>query len=303
MQLKVHQFDDVTWIDIAPPTEEALDELQQRYPQFHPLAIEDCLSQLERPKIDNYDDHLFVVMQFPEWNEEKQIEQPMELDLFVGDSFLVTVHHNQSASLSKLWHESTDKTIPSHTFSKGVELLYELMDRMIDAQFPMMQMFEYKVRALERNIFSERAADVVQKLALIRRDLITLQRIIRPQVLVLTELEQTNHHFFPDDIDDYFGDLTDHLSTIQDIIDENTEVIESLVDTVSTLSSIRINEVMRILTVISVIMLPLTLVAGIYGMNVPLPFQKTAYSFWVIMGSMLLISIGMLGFFSHKKWL
>jgi magnesium transporter len=177
------------------------------------------------------------------------------------------------------------------------------MDRMIDAQFPMMQMFEYKVRALERNIFSERAADVVQKLALIRRDLITLQRIIRPQVLVLTELEQTNHHFFPDDIDDYFGDLTDHLSTIQDIIDENTEVIESLVDTVSTLSSIRINEVMRILTVISVIMLPLTLVAGIYGMNVPLPFQKTAYSFWVIMGSMLLISIGMLGFFSHKKWL
>ncbi len=156
---------------------------------------------------------------------------------------------------------------------------------------------------IEERLFSENARETIQNIAIVRRDIIALRRIIKPQVLIVHNLEQIDRPFIREDLDIYFGDILDHLQKARDIVEDNAEMIASLADTNNALTSYRINEVMRILAVISVIMLPLTLIAGLFGMNVPLPLRDHPVSFWLTLGMMLVISFMMLVYFRYRRWL
>ncbi len=157
------------------------------------------------------------------------------------------------------------------------------------------------------SIFTADTRLTIRDISLVRRDIIALRRIIRQQVPIVERLEQVEHPIIHDELEEYFGDIADHLYKARDIIDENFEVINSLADTVDTLASHRINEVMRILTVISVIMLPLTLLTSFYGMNIPLPGQSDFLMrdepFWILTLAMILLVIGLLFYFRRRGWL
>lgn len=295
----------VSWINIENPTKADIEALNQRYPSHHPLTLEDCLSRIERPKIDDYDDHLFLVMQFPVFDKKKRISRPAEVDIFMGRGYVVTVHDGILEPLNNLIATCLQQeAVRERYMGRGAgTLFYTILDKSVDYIFPILHNIDTQINHIEDELFEADTRNIVREISLIRRDIIALRRIIRPQISIISNLEQRDRDFIRDDLDEYFGDILDHMFKIRDIIEENYEIIADLSDTTNSLLSHRINEVMRVLTVISVIMLPLTLVSGIYGMNIPLPLAGNSWAFAGIMGLMVLIFLAMIIFFRHRRWL
>lgn len=302
-------YGSVTWIDIIHPTPADVENLQERFPYIHPLNLEDIRSPMERPKIDLDDNYLFVVMHFPLFDKRLSLSRPREVDLIVGRGYVVTVHDGVLKPLTTL-HElcEDDELQRQRLLGRGANhAFYTIIDQLVDYVLPILRKVDVNIRGIEEDIFTTDTREIIRNISLVRRDVIALRRIIRQQVPIIEQLEQVEHPIIHEDLEEYFGDIADHLYKARDIVDENYEIITSLADTVDTLASHRINEVMRILTVISVIMLPLTLISSVYGMNVPLPgtqeFNLNPDPFWLIALFMVIISIIMLWYFRKRKWL
>lgn len=294
-----------TWINIVKPTQQDIMVLGQAYPYIHPLNLEDLLSPNERPKIDEDENYLFVVLHFPLWDPQQRLTRPREVDLILGRGFVISIHDDTLKPMTTLYEMCEQNAIfredllgggASHTF-------YVIIDRLVDYILPILRKVDANIRDIEERIFTADARQVIQDITLIRRDMIALRRIIRQQVPIVERLEKTEHSILHDELEEYFGDIVDHMYRARDIIDENAEIIASLAETADTLASHRINEVMQILTVISVVMLPLTLISSIYGMNVDLPFGESPNAFILITGSMLLLTLIMLAYFRRRHWL
>jgi magnesium transporter len=282
-----------------------VDYLREHYP-FHPLDLEDCLSRLERPKIDEYEDYLFVIMQFPVFDEAHRFSHASEVDLFIGPGYLVTVHDGNLWPIARLFDDcQTDEAIQAQHMGRGASrLMHDVIDRLVDYCFPILYKVDANILEIEENIFTDHVPDLLQEISWVRRDIIALQRIVKPQIAIISNLQHKDRPFIRGDLDVYFGDVLDHLSKAWDLLEDHRDVIEGLSDTANTLTSHRINEVIKILTIISVIMLPLTLLAGIYGMNLELPLDENSpYSFLVIMLLMALIAGGMILFFKKRRWI
>ncbi|NWG17774.1 MAG: magnesium/cobalt transporter CorA [Chloroflexi bacterium] len=299
------QHNRFTWINIIHPVPADIDLLRREFPYIHPLNLEDVLSQTERPKIDEDDDYLFVVLQFPVWDRVARISRASEVDFIVGRNFLVTVHDGQLTPMIHMFEKCQHSPVEREKLmGRGAnDAFYVIVDQLVDYIFPILDKVDSNIRAIEENIFTAYTQRIVSDIAVVRRDIIALRRIIRHLVPILEQLERTEHPIIREDLEEYFGDTVDHIYRARDIMDEDAEVIAGLADTANTLVSHRINEVMRILTVISVIILPLTLVTGIYGMNINLPLDEHPLAFIVVMGMMLMISILMVIYFIRRKWI
>ena len=295
----------LTWTDITNPTVNDIARLGKAYPAFHPLDLEDCLSRIERPKIDAYDDYLFIVMHFPIWDEGRNISRASEVNFFIGVGYLVTIHDGTLKPLTTLFDQcqNNPQSCPELVGRGAGRLLHTAIDRLVDYIFPILYKVDANILQIEESLFDDDSQHIIQEISLIRRDIIALRRIIRPQMPVIQNLELVDRPFIREDLDIYFGDILDHLQKASDLVNEHAEIIVSLADTNDALATYRINEIMRILTVISVIMLPLTLLSGILGMNVAFPFMDGFKTFWEVIGMMVLISFGMLIYFKYQKWL
>jgi len=182
-------------------------------------------------------------------------------------------------------------------------IFYTVIDRLVDYILPILYKVDANIRLLEEEIFLEDSRRLMQDLSFARRDIIALRRIIRPQIAIIENLENVDRPFIRDDLDVYFGDTLDHLVKAYEIVEEHLEVIDGLADTARTLVNYRLNEVMQILTVITVILMPLELIAGIYGMNIVLPLMNETSAFLVVTALMFTIALGMLVYFRHRGWL
>lgn len=304
MSARVLTYRNVTWVNIDNATPQDVEMLRQKF-RFHPLDLDDILSKSERPKVDEYEDYLFTVMHFPVFDYERRISAPSEIDFFIGANYLVTVHDGRLKPLEQLFNGCReDETIAQHHMGKGAgRLLYSILDRLVDYVFPILNKVGGQIREIEQGMFTEDMRDVVTRISLVRRDIIALRRILKPQMAVIANLENRERPFIQEELDVYFGDIADGFGKTIDIVEDYSEVIRGLSDTSTALTSYRINEVMRILAVISVVMLPLTLISGIYGMNVPLPFAGTGWSFPFILLLMGSVAAGMLAYFRHRGWL
>lgn len=305
MPTEVIRHGRISWTNITRATRDDVEALQAEYAQFHPLDLEDLLSRIERPKIDEYDDYLFTVMHFPLWDSVEKLSRASEVDVFVGSNYVVTLHDGVLLPLVNLFERCRDDEAERQSFmGQGPShLFHSVVDQLVDYIFPILYKVDANIRDLEEEIFTRNFRTVIQNLALIRRDNIALRRIVRPQLEILEILERTEHHVIRDELDVYFGDIRDHLHKATDLIIDHKEVIEGLVDTTNTLAAHRTNQIVQILTVISVIMLPLTLISGIYGMNIDLPLQQDPLAFLGVMILMLGIASTMLLVFRGRGWL
>ena len=262
----------IKWIDIQEPSTAEMAWLKDNY-AFHPLALDNYLNRAQMPKIDNYGTYLFAVLQFPVFDHHARITLPAEVDIFVGPDYVVTVHNGGLMPLIKLFndYEATVGMRPKATQWSSGYLLYTILDVLVDYCLPILGKVSQNVDNVEFRVFDELSQRLVREISIIRRDIIAYRRIIRPQIAVLESLERKEHPFLKVNPDVYFGDLADHARRIWSELEELKEVIESLGDAHNTLTSHQTNLVMRVLTVISTILLPLTLISGLYGMNVGLP--------------------------------
>jgi len=292
----------LTWINIEKPTEQETEYLAQNY-HFHPLDLDDCLSRIQRPKIDEYKDYLFLVFHFPVFNKQARTTTASQLSVFIGEKYLITLHKGELKPLVKLFKEcQIDEESRQENLSQGSSyLLYRIIDRLVDYCLPILNKIVGNIEEVEDNIFSDSAHGVVKEISILRRDIISFRRIIWPIRAVIGSLEPKIRRFTKMDLAVYFGDTVDHVDKIWDALDEYKEIIEGLNDTYDSLASNRTNDVMRMLTVIAVILLPITVIASIWGMNIPLPFQNSTHSLLFVFLIMAVIIGGMLYFFRRKR--
>lgn len=309
LNLETITWGDLTWIHIERPTERETGYLASRFP-FHPLNLDDALSRIQRPKIDIYEDHLFIVLHFPFLNQDTQVMLSSELDIFIGKDYLVTIDCSGNlktvAKFFKLYQSNEEARQANLRHGSGY-LLYRIVDQLVDYCLPMVNKIADDVEQVEDNIFSNSARGTVRELSTLRRHLISFRRIIWPMRAVIGGLEPKIHRFTDLELADYFGDTVDHLDKIWDALDEYKEIIEGLNETSDSLASHRINDVLRVLTILATISTVLTVVVSYFGMNVPLPGGANpgggSSSWLIILLVMLTIISGMLLYFRRKHWL
>ncbi len=304
LNLESLTWGNLTWVNIEGPTEQETEYLAQNY-HFHPLDLDDCLSRIQRPKIDEYKDYLFLVFHFPVFSKEARVTTPSQLSVFIGENYLITLHKGELKPLVKLFREcQIDEESQQEYFSRGSGyLLYRLVDRLVDYCLPILNKIGGSIEDVEDSIFSDRMRGAVKEISVLRRDIISFRRIIWPMRGVIGSLEPKIRRFTTMDMAVYFGDIVDHVDKIWDGLDEYKEVIEGLNDTYDSLATNRTNEVVRILTVIATILLPITVVSSVWGMNITLPFERSGFALLYVVLIMLAIIGGMLYFFRRQRWI
>jgi magnesium transporter len=296
----------LTWIHLESLEPESVNHLRARF-GWHPLDVEDVLSKRQRPKIDDYADegYLFGVLHFPAYDKAVQRLNAAELDFFLGSDYLVTMPNVELLPVTRLFRRcQEDEHFRDQLFEKGSgRLLYEVLDDLFDYCFPILDKIAYKLDSIEDDIEELRSEEIVSDISKVKQEIISFRKIIKPQRPALRLLERRIERFLPEELELYFDDIVDAAERIWDNLDNYKEVVEALEDTNESLISHRQNDVLRILTVFSVILLPLTLISGIFGMNVLFPGESTHEAFWIVVGLMVAVIIGMVGFFKYKRWL
>src|ERR1700742_2105479 len=304
----VEQIDSsgLRWVNIEHPGSLERTWLEENF-DFHALDLEDVLSRNQRPKIDVYDDYLFIVLHFPVFDPAVGRLGAGELDLFVGPDYVVTIPNQPLQPVEYLFERCrTKEELREQLFSRGSGyLLYRLVDDSFDYCFPMLRKIGNKLDALEDDIFEGRSEDIVRDISNVKQEIINFRKVIRPQRPVLRDLEKVKSRYLsPDfDLEIYFDDIVDSHERIWDMLENYKEVIEALEETNESVISHRLNDILRVLTSISVVILPLTLIASIWGMNVRVPGQDNLADFFVVIGFMLVILVGMVIWFRRRGWL
>jgi len=297
---------DLTWVHLDALNADEVDRLAARF-GWHPLDVEDVLSKRQRPKIDDYaeEGYLFGVLHFPVFDKSAGRLNAGELDVFIGPDYLVTLPNVELSPVSRLFRRcEEDDVLRQQLFSKGSgRLLYEVLDDLFDYCFPILDKIAHKLDTLEDELFEGRAEEIVRDISNVKQEIISYRKIIKPERSTLRLLERHVERFLPEELELYFDDIVDAAERIWDLLDNYKEVVEALEDTNESVISHRQNDVLRFLTVVTVILLPLTLITGIFGMNVHFPGFGTAAAFWAIIGGMVSLAIGLTAFFRLKRWL
>ena len=292
------------WINIERPGPVDRAWLEEHF-DFHPLDYEDVLSRNQRPKIDEYEDYLFIVLYFPVFDKQVGRLNAAELDIFIGPDFLITLPNEPLQPVEYLFERCrTGEELRESLFSKGSgSLLYKIVDDSFDYCFPMLRKIGNRLERLEEDIFEGRSEEVVRDISSSKQEIINFRKIIRPQRAVLRDLERTKQRYLAADLEIYFDDVVDASERIWDMLENYKEVVEGLESTNESVISHRQNDVLRVLTAFSVVILPLTLIASIWGMNVGVPGEGSATAFWIIVVAMVVILGSTLGYFRYRKWL
>ncbi|HYC81401.1 MAG TPA: magnesium transporter CorA family protein [Solirubrobacterales bacterium] len=305
---RVEQIDGagLRWVNIERPGALERAWLEEHF-DFHALDLEDVLSRNQRPKIDVYDEYLFIVLHLPVFDRNAGRLGTGELDLFVGPDYVVTLPNQPLQPVEYLFERCRSKEeLREQLFARGAGyLLYRLVDDAFDYCFPMLRKIGNKLDALEDDIFEGRSDEVVRDISNVKQEIINFRKVIRPQRPVLKDLEKVKQRYLASDIDleIYFDDVVDAHERIWDMLENYKEVIEGLEETNESVISHNLNDILRVLTSISVVILPLTLIASVMGMNSWVPFEGNEAGFFVVLGVMAAILIGMVAFFRSRRWL
>src|ERR671921_426309 len=285
------------WVNIERPSPIEAAWLEEHF-DFHALDLEDVLSRNQRPKFDEYPEYLFIVLHFPVFDKAVGRLNAGELDIFIGPDFLITLPNSPLAPVEYLFERcrSSEETREQLMCKGPGLLLYKIVDDSFDYCFPMLRKMGNKLDRIEDEIFEGAAEDVVRDISNAKQEIINFRKIIRPQRTVLRDLERNKQRYMSEDIDIYFDDIVDASERIWDMLENYKEVVEALEDTNESVISHRVNDVLRVLTAFSVVILPLTLIASLWGMNVSVPGEGDTEDFWAIVGGMTALLVGMLAY-------
>ena len=290
----------IIWVDVADPTSEDFDELAKEF-GFHPLSIEDCRNEHQRPKVEEFQGYYFIVLYEAEMLMDRHLEL-RELNIFLGKNYLVTVHSQPLRAIEiaeRLWREWTDLA------ERGTGLLaYLLIDVIVDDYMPLLDSLSDRMDELEDQIFVDFQPEALEEIFRIKKELLFLRRSVTPLRDVFNTLLRREQPIFSRETHIYFQDVFDHLIRVADTIDTLRDMLSSTMDAFLSVSGNRMNIIMKRLTSISTILMSVTLVAGIYGMNFEfMPELKWKYGYVGAMLSMVVIGLAIYYYFRKIKWL
>jgi magnesium transporter len=291
------------WIDLHAPTDDETRSVLRDLFHFHEFSIEDALSKVQYPKIEPYDNYLYLVLHGVDFKAAQHQFATHDVDFFVGRNYLVTVHDGKTRSIAAL-HETCRRN--ERILAEGpIALVHRIVDAMVDHYRPEVEKLEDKLDRLERDVFERPHVNFVRAILGIKRDISSLRRIALPQRDIVGRLARREFDVITTDLAYRFRDVYDHLVRITEealiFQDRITGILEAHLSTVSN----RLNQVMKVLTVLSTIFMPMTVLTGMWGMNVPLAsFPGGEHvQFWWILGIMIGLTVVMLWFFRRKRWI
>jgi magnesium transporter len=292
------------WINIERPRPVDRAWLEEHF-DFHALDYEDVFSRNQRPKIDEYEDYMFIVLHFPRFDKQVGRLNAAELDLFVGPDFLITLPNEPVDPVEYLFERCrADEDLREQYFSKGPGyLLYKIVDDTVDASFPMLRKMGNKLERIEVQVFEGSSEEVVRDISNVKQEIINFRKIVRPQRAVFGDLERTKQRYIAADLEVYFDDIVDASERVWQMLEGYKETVEALEVTNESVISHRVNDVLRVLTAFSVVILPLTLIASIWGMNTRVPGEQDITAFWIIIAGMVALLAAMLTYFRRRGWL
>ena len=294
--------DHISWVDLSQPTDEESYILTHDF-KFHPLAIEDVLTEMARPKVDDYDNYLFVVFLVASGRPGGEDELPFkEIGLFLTKNCVVTVHFQPLDVIDKIF-ERLHKD--ERFISRGSDFfLHTLLDHLADTYFETLRVIEHETDKIEDDVFEEPGPEIVKRIFTIRRDVLQVKRTVAPLREVVNQFARAKFSLIGERTAIYYSDIHDHLARISDEADEHRDALNSSLEVYYSTVSTRTNEIIKFLTIFTAILLPPSFVVGLYGMNfefMPELHWEHGYIFvWVVI---VLIVTGLLLFFRKRKWI
>ena len=293
----------ILWLDLQSPSHEELDKLGKEF-KLHPLAIEDATHEHQRPKIEQYENFYFVVFYAARLHESSEELDICELDMFLGENYLITIHYGPLPELDEVEHRWT-RNVKQLEWGIGV-LLYSLLDTFVDGYFPIVDALAEQLDQLEDDLFNKTVKQNVftQKLLDLKKQFLALRRVVTPERDVLNNLTNRDSPIFEKHVIVYFRDIYDHISRLTDALDLYRDQLGTTMDANLSIISNDLNIVMRTLTSASIILMVDSLLAGIWGMNfVFIPELRLHYGYFLALILMALISLFLLGVFKRLNWL
>ena len=293
--------DRTTWVDLEEPTPDETVLLESVF-HFHPLAIEDCIHGRSLPKIDVFDSYLFLVVQGVLLDRKRHDFASTNLSVFLGPNYLVTYHHQPVLSV-----RSTKGLLAKsdNVLSRGADfLLHTSLDFLVDNYQPLLDEMDEIIGSIEERIVTTDGKGVLKEILEFKRTLHRLRRVASYQKEILNRLSREEFALVAPGLRIYYRDVFDHLVRVTDLAESYKDMLASALEAYLAIVNNRMNEVMKLLTVFSTILLPLTLIASIYGMNFRrLPLAEWSYGFEITLGIMIAISVGMLVYFRRRRWI
>jgi len=292
------------WVHINKVDENTINRIKKLF-KFHHLDIEDVRADIHDPKLDSYKKYLFAIFNLPLFNKNSLYIKPEELDVFVGKNYIVTIHNGGLKELDNLFKKIENNfNLRSENLGRGVDyLLFMLLQDLFRLRMKSVaDNISSKLNKVEERVYSHTGRQNIQELAALRRNVLLFRRMVDPQREIITSLSMDKKDFINDIYQPYFDDVRDYLNRIWTRLSNYKDIIDGLYETNESLISHRTNEIIKALTIISVAIMPMTLLSSIYGMNIKLPFQNTSSFVWSMFG--LIFAITMIAIFvmKRKKW-
>jgi len=289
------------WVDLQAPTPEEADVLTRVF-GFHPLAVEDCWHEPQQSKVDDYGNYIFMVVHAVRYEVERDEFKTHELNIFLGEPYLVTFHTYHSRSI-----DSAKENVRRHPplMARGMDfVLHQIIDRVIDNYFPKLEIIEGKIDMLESDLVGDARPELLTQVFDLRRTVANLKRIATREREMLIQISRGDFPFISEKAQVYFKDVYDHLFRIVEVADNLRETLSVIIQVYVSMVSNQLNHTMRVLTLIATVMLPLTVITGIYGMNFDfMPELHWKFGYPLVLVAMLVVSVLMIAYFRRKKWL
>jgi magnesium transporter len=291
------------WVNLKSPTDQDFQEILQDIFQFHPLSIEDCQnSGYQTPKVDDFDNYIFIIFQALQTEFSMDAFETIEVNCFLGDNYLVTscqapVNH----AVETVWNRLN---VDERLFKRGPDFTcHAVLDAIVDEYLPMLDAMEAEIDELEDLVLTKPRAEHLERILALKHNMLALRRVVSPQREVMNRLSRDDFPQIKPQHRIYFRDIYDHLVRFQDIADTIRDIVSGALDTYLSATSNRMNEVMKVLTIISTVFLPLTFLAGVYGMNFQhMPELAMTWTYPLLWVIFILIAAGMILYFKWRKW-
>lgn len=291
------------WHHILNPTDENLNFLKDNF-HFHPLDIDDCRSVNQRPKIDIYDDYYFLILHFPSFDKAGRFTKTREVKIFWGEDYIITIGKSHWV-VAEMYEKAKAQLERKESFEIGTSdaLLYKILESLLRESLTLVSKLGHELDYINRDLFSKKPERIIEKISVTRKNLILVNTIFKPQLRLFHKFETGAIKGYAENMEDYWGNILDYYQKIWDLVEDYEELIEGLAKTFDSLQTNRINEIMKVLTLVSAILLPLTFITGLYGMNVGLPFQNDPNSFFIVLVAMVIIAFVLVFLFKRKRWM
>jgi magnesium transporter len=306
ISIALQDSEGLLWVDLSDEPVESCEPILRQVFKFHPLAIEDALEEKHVPRVDDWGEYLYLVLQAISFDQAA--EEPlntMELDVFLGSNYLVTYHTRSIASLDKVW--ATSHRDERHLQRGAGHLLYKLTDELVAHYMPAVEAIDDTIDAIEDQVFGDPTASTLQQIFTMKRALLRLRRIIGPQREVLNKLARGDYAVVKAEHRVFFRDVYDHLVRLHEVTESLRDLVGSALDTYLSVVNNRMNEVMKVLTVITTLFMPLSFLVGFFGMNFFQPMVqlegwtgRTAFA--LMLAAMIVLPLAMAVWMRRRGW-